>query len=153
MLAQIQHFRACPDDLPDAFGLPLHTTLSLLPGPVLELLHSHSFHCYLEELPSNVLYLAFHKIYLFLTQAEQCTTKAKPEPFNQLSTLLQPFQLGPVEVLRSWNHVLQFPCKGKEGKHGRHYIFSRWQVGGDNKWVGIELGRSWRVLVIWELIS
>ena len=33
----------------------------------------------------------------------------------------------------SWDHVLQFPCKGKEGKHGRHHIFSRWQVGRDDK--------------------
>ena len=29
-LAQLQHFRACPDDLPILFGLPLHTTLSVM---------------------------------------------------------------------------------------------------------------------------
>ena len=66
-LTQIQHFRACPDDLPSIFGLPLCTTLSLLPGPVLELLHTHSFYHYLEELPVNVLYPTFRQIYLSLT--------------------------------------------------------------------------------------
>ena len=70
-LTQIQHFRACPNDLPDIFGLPLHTTLSLLPGPILELLHSHFFYHFLEELPSKVLYPAFLQVYLSLTQAEQ----------------------------------------------------------------------------------
>ena len=70
-LAQIQHFRACPSDLPDVFGLPLRTTLSLLPGPILELLHANSFHHYLEELPSEVLYPAFQQVYLSLTRAEQ----------------------------------------------------------------------------------
>ena len=66
-LTQIQHFRACPDNLPNVFGLPLHTTLSLLPGLILELLHTHSFYHYLEELPSVILYPAFHQIYLSLT--------------------------------------------------------------------------------------
>ena len=70
-LTQIQHFRACPDNLPNVFGLPLHTTLSLLLGPVLKLLHTHSFYHCLEELPSNVLYLAFCQVYLYLTWAEQ----------------------------------------------------------------------------------
>ena len=58
-LAQIQHFRACPNDLPDGLGLLLRATLSLLVGPILELLHTHSFHCHLEELSSEVLYPAF----------------------------------------------------------------------------------------------
>ena len=58
-LAQIQHFRACPNDLPDNVGLPLRATLSLLVGPILELLHTHSFHRHLEELPSKTLYPAF----------------------------------------------------------------------------------------------
>ena len=70
-LVQIQHFRVCPDDLPNTFGLLLRTTLSLLPGPILELLPTHSFYHYLEELPSNVLYPAFHQVYLSLTKAEQ----------------------------------------------------------------------------------
>ena len=70
-LAQIQHFRACLDDLPNVFGLPLCTTLSLLPGPVLKLLHTHSFYCYLEELLVNILYPAFCQIYLSLIRAEQ----------------------------------------------------------------------------------
>ena len=70
-LTQLQHFRACPDDLPTSFGLPLHTTLSLLPGPILNLLVSHSFHCYLEELPTNILHPAFTEIFLSLTQAKQ----------------------------------------------------------------------------------
>ena len=70
-LAQIQHFQACPSDLPDVFGLPLRTTLSLLPGPILKLLHTHSFHHYLEELPSEVLYPAFRQVYLSLTRAKQ----------------------------------------------------------------------------------
>ena len=70
-LAQLQHFRTCPDDLPTSFGLPLRTTLSLLPGPILDLLVSHSFHHYLEELPTDVLHPAFIEIFLSLTQAEQ----------------------------------------------------------------------------------
>ena len=70
-LAQIQHFRACPNDLPDHLGLPLRATLSLLVGPVLELLHTHSFHHYLEELPSEVLFPAFQQVYRTLSRAEQ----------------------------------------------------------------------------------
>ena len=70
-LAQLQHFRACPDNLPTLFGLPLRTTLFLLPGPILDLLVSHSFHCYLEELPTDVLHPTFAEIFLSLTQAEQ----------------------------------------------------------------------------------
>ena len=70
-LAQIQHFRACPNNLPNNLGLPLHTTLSLLVGPILELLHTHSFHHHLEELPGEVLYPAFRQVYVTLSRAEQ----------------------------------------------------------------------------------
>ena len=70
-LAQIQHFRACPQDLPSGLGLPLCATLSLLMGPILELLHTHSFQRHLEELPSKVLYPAFQQVYLTLSRAEQ----------------------------------------------------------------------------------
>ena len=66
-LTQLQHFRACPNNLPTSFGLPLHTTLSLLPGPILDLLLSHSFHHYLKELPTNILHPAFTEIFLSLT--------------------------------------------------------------------------------------
>ena len=62
-VVQLQHFQACPDDLPASFGLSLRITLSLLPGPILDLLVSHSFHHYLEELPMNVLYPAFSEIF------------------------------------------------------------------------------------------
>ena len=65
-LAQLQHYRACPDDLPTSFGLPFCTTLSLLPGLILNLLVSHSFHHYLEELSTNVLHPAFAEIFLSL---------------------------------------------------------------------------------------
>ena len=70
-LAQLQHFRVCPDDPPASFGLPLCTTLSLLPGLILNLLISHSFHCYLEELSTNILHPTFSEIFLSLTQAKQ----------------------------------------------------------------------------------
>ena len=70
-LTQIQHFRACPNDLPDNVGLPLRATLSLLMGPILELLHTHSFHRHLEELPSEVLYPAFQQVYITLSRAKQ----------------------------------------------------------------------------------
>ena len=70
-LTQIQHFRACPNDLPSNLGLPLHATLSLLVGPILELLHTHSFHRHLEELPSAVLFPAFQQVYHTLSRAEQ----------------------------------------------------------------------------------
>ena len=70
-IAQIQHFRACPNDLPSNLGLPLRTTLSLLVGPILKLLHTHSFHRYLEELLSEVLFPAFQQVYLTLSRAEQ----------------------------------------------------------------------------------
>ena len=66
-LAQIQHFRACPQDLPSGLGLPLRATLSLLMGPILELLHTHSFQHHLEELPSEILYPAFRQVYLTLS--------------------------------------------------------------------------------------
>ena len=70
-LAQIQHFRACPNDLPSNLGLPLRTTLSLLVGPILELLHTHSFHHYLEELLSEILFPVFQQVYHTLSRAEQ----------------------------------------------------------------------------------
>ena len=70
-LAQIQHFRACPNDLPSNLGLPLRATLSLLVGPILELLHTHSFHCHLEELLSEVLFPVFQQVYRTLSRAEQ----------------------------------------------------------------------------------
>ena len=66
-LTQIQHFYACPNNLPSGLGLPLHTTLSLLIRPILELLHTYSFHHHLEELPSKVLYPAFQQVYLTLS--------------------------------------------------------------------------------------
>ena len=66
-LAQIQHFCACPNNLPDSLGLLLCATLSLLVGPILELLHTYSFHRHLEELPSEVLYPAFRQVYLTLS--------------------------------------------------------------------------------------
>ena len=66
-LTQIQHFRACPNDLPDNVGLPLRATLSLLMGPVLKLLHTHSFHHHLEQLPSEILYPAFRQVYITLS--------------------------------------------------------------------------------------
>ena len=70
-LAQIQHFRACPNDLPSNLGLPLRATLSLLIRPILELLHTHSFHRHLEELLSEVLFPAFQQVYRTLSRAEQ----------------------------------------------------------------------------------
>ena len=70
-LAQIQHFRACPNNLPSDLGLPLRATLPLLVGPILELLHTYSFHRHLEELPSEILYPAFRQVYLTLSRAEQ----------------------------------------------------------------------------------
>ena len=70
-LAQIQHFHACPNDLPNNLGLLLRITLSLLVGPILELLHANSFHRHLEELPREVLYPAFQQVYLTLSRAEQ----------------------------------------------------------------------------------
>ena len=54
------------------FGLPLHTTLSLLPEPILDLLVFHFFHSYLEELPTEILHSTFVKVFLSLTQVEQC---------------------------------------------------------------------------------
>ena len=52
--------------------------------------------------------------------------------FTQPHTLFH-YQLGLVGVLRSLDHVLRFPCKGKEGKHERHHVFSRWQVSGGGR--------------------
>ena len=46
--------------------------------------------------------------------------------FVQPHTLLQ-CQLDHVEILRSSDHVLQSLCRRREGKHGRHHVFSRWQ--------------------------
>ena len=70
-LAQIQHFHACPNDIPSGLGLPLCATLSLLVGPILELLHTHSFQRHLEERPSEILYPAFQQVYLTLFRAKQ----------------------------------------------------------------------------------
>ena len=73
-LAQIQHFCVCPNDLPNNLGLLLRTTLSLLMGPILELLHTHSFHCHLEELPSEILY-----------QCSNRSTSPSPGPSNNIT--------------------------------------------------------------------
>ena len=50
----------------------------------------------------------------------------------RLHILLQ-YQLGQMEVSRSLDHVLQSLCRRREGKHGRHCVFSRWQVSGGGK--------------------
>ena len=52
--------------------------------------------------------------------------------FVQLHTLLQ-YQLGQVVDLRSSDHVLQFLCRKREGKHGKHCVFSRWMVSRDGR--------------------
>ena len=52
--------------------------------------------------------------------------------FVQLRILLR-YQLDQVVVLRSSDHVLQFPCKKREGRHGRRCVFSRWMAGGGGK--------------------
>ena len=43
------------------------------------------------------------------------------------------YQSSQVGVLRSLDHVLQSPCRRREGKHGRHHVFSRWQVSGGSR--------------------
>ena len=44
------------------------------------------------------------------------------------------YQSGQAEISRSWNHVLQFLCKGKEGRCGRCHVFSRWWINrGDSE--------------------
>ena len=66
--------------------------------------------------------------------SDTCDVLKCPEvkQFAQPHTLLW-YQLGQVEVLRSSDHVLRFPCKGKEGKHERCHVFSRWQVSGGGR--------------------
>ena len=63
------------------------------------------------------------------------------------------YQLGQVVVSRSSDHVLQFPCRKKEGRRGRHRVFSRWMVGRDGRWGGKALKIFQRVPVIWERAS
>ena len=64
-------------------------------------------------------------------QSGTCNVPKNPDvkQFAQPRTLLQ-CQSGQMEVSRSLNHVLQFPCREIEGKNGRCYVFSRWQVSG-----------------------
>ena len=52
--------------------------------------------------------------------------------FVQPHTLLQ-YQLGWAMVSRSSDHVLRFPCRKREGRRGRHCVFSRWVVSGDSR--------------------
>ena len=52
--------------------------------------------------------------------------------FVQLCILLR-YQLDQVVVSRSSDHVLQFPCRKREGRRGRRRVFSRWMVGGGGK--------------------
>ena len=52
--------------------------------------------------------------------------------FVQLHILLQ-YQLDQVVVSRSSDHVLRFPCKKREGRHGRRHVFSKWMVGGGGR--------------------
>ena len=98
-LTQLQHFRVCPDDLPTSFGLPLHTTLSLLPGPILDLLVFHFFHHYLEELPTNVLHPTFAEIFLSLTKLSNTVTWNKSDLSPPLSPCPWPFTSHPHPLL------------------------------------------------------
>ena len=52
--------------------------------------------------------------------------------FVQLCILLR-YQLDQVVVSRSLDHVFRFPCREREGRRGRHRVFSRWMVGGDGR--------------------
>ena len=74
-LAQIQHFRTCPNNLPNNVGLPLHTTLSLLIRPILELLHNNSFHRPWRSSPARSS-----------TQHSIRSTSPSPEPSSNTTT-------------------------------------------------------------------
>ena len=56
---QRYHALAVPSDLPAAFGIPLCTSLNTIPGRVLNLLHLHGFHTFVERIPSETIYPTF----------------------------------------------------------------------------------------------
>ena len=45
---QRYHALTTPSDIPAAFGIPLHTSLNALPGHILNILHLHGFHTFVE---------------------------------------------------------------------------------------------------------
>ena len=56
---QWYHALAAPSDLPAAFGVPLRISLNAIPGCILNLLHLHGFHTFVEQIPSNTIYPTF----------------------------------------------------------------------------------------------
>ena len=62
---QQYHALAASSDLPTPVGIPLRTSLNTIPGCVLNLLHIHGFHTFVERIPSNVLYSMFQRVFLY----------------------------------------------------------------------------------------
>ena len=56
---QRYHALSVPSDLPAPFGIPLQTSLNTIPKFVLNLLHLHGFHTFVECIPSEILYPMF----------------------------------------------------------------------------------------------
>ena len=57
--AQQYHTLTAPSDLPAPFGILLHTSLNTLPRCILNILHLHGFHTFVERVPSEILYPTF----------------------------------------------------------------------------------------------
>ena len=68
---QRYHTLAVPSDLPAAFGIPLRTSLNATPGHVLNLLHLHGFHTFVEQIPADTIYPTFRRVFLSMTMEER----------------------------------------------------------------------------------
>ena len=68
---QQYHTLSAPSDLSAPFGIPLCTSLNALPGRILNILHLHGFHTFVERVPSKILYPTFRRVFLAMTLEEQ----------------------------------------------------------------------------------
>ena len=102
---QWYHALAAPSDLPAAFGIPLQTSLNAIPGHVLNLLHLHGFHTFVEQIPSNTIYPMFRQVFFSMTMEEHdhyLEQTELPAPISPLPVPIPP----PSETLSSPSTLL-----------------------------------------------
>ena len=68
---QRYHALSAPSNLPTPFGIPLRTSLNTLLGCILNILHLHGFHTFVERVPSKILYPMFRQVFLTMTLEER----------------------------------------------------------------------------------
>ena len=102
---QWYHTLSAPSDLPAPFGIPLRTSLNALPGRILNILHLHGFHTFVERVPSVILYPTFRRVFLSMTMEERnryLKQTELPAPISPLPVPIPP----PSETISSPSTLL-----------------------------------------------